>query len=137
MRVAATRSGEALLRDAAGTAWRLSWSGPPGRTFALPAGSYRWVTYRLVEGAWHLSVTGELATVDVRAGAAAALEARDGVRLRLRGAQRPGGVQAHVGIRGAAGGGLSLYRDGRRISLTCALVDERGDEVGQATLRYG
>lgn len=138
MRVTAARPGEALLRDATGTAWRLTWSDPPGGTFAVPAGAYRWVTYRLVEGAWHLSATGELATLDVRPGAPASLEARDGVRLRLRGASRPSGnVQAQVGVRGPAGGGLSIYRDGRRVSLICAIVDESGGELGQAPMRYG
>jgi hypothetical protein len=138
VRVAAARPGEALLRDAAGTEWRLSWSDPPGRTFALPVGAYRWVTYRLVAGAWHLSATGELATLDVRPDAPTSLEARDGVRLRLRGAARPSGnVQAQVGVTGPAGGGLSIYRDGRRISLTCAIVDEGGGDLGQAPMRYG
>lgn len=118
--------------------WRLSWSTPAGRTFALPIGSYGVVTYRLIEGAWHISATGPpVATLDVRADAPAALDVRDGIRIRLRGAQRPSGVQAHVALTGTTGGGLSIYHEGRRIPLTCAIVDETGGELGSASLRYG
>lgn len=127
-----------MLRDGAGRAWRLAWSSAPGGRFALPAGSYAWLTYRLVEGTWHLSATAApLATVEVRAGESATIDAKDGIQLRLRGALRPGRVQVEVHIGGAVGGGLSIYRDGRRVPLTCAIVDEAGGTVGGAPLSYG
>lgn len=133
----ANRPGEALLRDASGTVWRLPWTATPARTFALPTGTYTWVTYRLVEDVWHVSVTGQLATVEVKADGTAPLEAPDVIKIRLRGSVRLGGVQVDAGLSGAARGGMSLYRDGRRVALTCRVFDESGGELGSAPLRYG
>jgi hypothetical protein len=135
--VKSSRSGEALLRDETGTVWRLPWSSSPTRPFALPTGTYTWVTYRLIEEVWHVSVTGQLATIEVKAGRTAPLEVRDGIKIRLRGAPRPSGVQAEAGLSGPERGGLSLYRDGRRVALTCQIFDESGGELGSALLRYG
>lgn len=136
--VKSPRPGEALLRDEAGTVWRLLWSAGTGRTFALPSGSYGWVTYRLVEDAWHISATGTpLAKVEVRAGVKATIDAKDGIKVHLRGASTVAGVQAEVHVSGMIGGGLSIYRDGRRIPLTCIVIDESGVEVGSAGLNYG
>ncbi len=138
--VTATRAGEALLRDGAGAVWRLAWTSPDAgaRTFALPAGHYEWLTYRLVEATWHVSVTGSpLGQVEVRAGATAPIDAKDGVALALRGVPVGRGVQAAVELAGGVGGGLSLYHEGRRVALTCAVTDDAGRALGSAPVSYG
>jgi hypothetical protein len=95
------------------------------------------VTYRLVEGPWHLSVTGQLGLIAIRAGAVTPLELRDGVKVNLRANALLGDVQAQVQVLGPRGGGLSIYRDGKRVPLTCKLVDRANAELGSAALRYG
>lgn len=135
--VRATRPGEALLRDAADQVWRLSWSSASGGTFAVPAGTYRWLTYRVLQDVWHISVTGQLASLEVQAGGTASIEPQDGIKLHLRAVSGPRGVQAQVHVGGIAGGGLSIYRDGRRTPLTCTLLDGSGAEVGSAPVEYG
>lgn len=134
----ATRPGEALLKDEHDGVWRLTWSAAPGGKFAVPAGKYRWVTYRLVEGEWHVSASGELASVEVRGESTASIDARDGIKLMLRGGTaRNGAVQAQTHLGGAVGGGLTLYRAGRRVGLTFKVLGEGGEELGSAPVRYG
>lgn len=129
-----------LLRGDAGAVWRLAWSSPDAgaRTFALPAGDYEWVTYRLVDATWHLSVTGTpLGRVEVRAGATARIHAKDGVAVALEVRPMGGDVHAMVELAGPGGGGLSLYHDGRRVPLACGIFDDAGRALGVAPVSYG
>lgn len=117
---------------------RLRW--PRSETaprFALPAGTYQWISYRLVEGTWHVSATGELGAIEVQAGHVRQLEVGDAVRLALRAVPRRDGLQFQVRVAGEREAGLSVYRDGRRISLNWSLVDGHGEELGTGPLRYG
>lgn len=61
----------------------------------------------------------------------------DGVALRLSGGRGAQGVHAEVQLAAPLGGGLSIYRDGRRVALTCEVVDDAGRPLGSGPVGYG
>lgn len=127
-----------LLRGGGGAVWRLAWTKDGPRRFAVPAGDYAWMTYRLIETAWHVSATGTpLGRVAVRPGERAVVSVVDGIALRLRGDLGPRSVRGEVQLGAPEGGGLSIYRDGRRIPLTCEVVDAAGRSLGSGPVGYG
>lgn len=118
--------------------WRLRWAADGGRRFLLPRGTYRWAGYRLVDGEWHVSVSdrhGALGAIEV-GDDTRRIEVQPALQVRVMATPREGSVQVQVSIQGHDGG-LTIYRDGRRIPLTATLVDGDGREVGSAGLRYG
>lgn len=134
------RAGEAILRDPAGAPLRLRWpaGGEPVR-FPLAPGRYRFVTYRVLEaeGGWHLSATGEIATVELAAGQTASLVVTRDIHLSVRAPGRSGQVQVQVSVQGERGSGLTIYRHGRREPLGWLLVAASGESGASGPLRYG
>ncbi len=134
-------AGDLFLSDAEDHAYRLSWNADEPqaeRRRALPAGSYRLRTYRIVrtEGGerWHVSATApSLRRIEVRAGETTHVELDDTIAIH----SRLSDTQAGMNIQGDSGAGLSIYRGAKRIPIDYRVRDEADVVVATGTMRYG
>lgn len=130
-------AGEVLLRDRDGNPLRLPWpAGKEPARFPLAAGAYKWVHYRLVDGAWHVSATG-LGDIDVKADRPTTLELTRKVRLGVGAPRRQDMIQVSANLQGERHSGLSIYHEGRRVALRWAFLDAAAAETASGSLRYG
>jgi len=128
------KRGEVFLRDDADATYRLTFDGEPGAR-AVPAGRYRLLGYRLVEGDWMLSATGGKRALELEAGTRLSLQIDPTVRLKLTPRDRAGEQRLDLSLRGE-GLGLTIYHRGRRIELPWSASAE-GRELAHGSMRYG
>ncbi len=135
--------GVLILRDARGSAHRLQWDETQreaaARTRTLPAGEFTIVTKRLVRRSddgtkWHTSSTvhgGRL--LRIIAGETTRYEERPAIRLT----RRARGERLAMNVQDEDGAGLSIYKQGRRISIDYRLLDSEAEVLQQGPMRYG
>jgi hypothetical protein len=133
-----------LLRDAHKKAIRVSWDDPKkaGEARPLGAGSYTVVGYRISKKdrsgtEWMLTSSGtDLGKVIVKPGET--LDYKFPTKLDLR---KGVNVNAGAGRVSASffygGGGVTIYRSGKRIPMPYSLLDSKGRAVGSGSMEYG
>jgi hypothetical protein len=144
---AAFAEGTLLLRDEQDNYLRLEWgsASQPATDArrALPPGSYELTGYRITRRddngvAWFVAATGHaIQRIQIRSGQTTAVKVGDAVQFQLTARRRGQAVVLQTPVAGDAHAGLSVYRDGRRITLRYRVTDADGRELAAGDLRYG
>jgi hypothetical protein len=141
--------GAVVVQSEDGSFTRLSWDEPDGpETLPLAAGKYRMRSYQVVReddrgATWFLVASApSLGEFEAEAGETVSLPLDPRPRFALSASWRGPKLMAGVTLTGRQPAdespyGITLYREGRRIDLACALLDREGRELARRDLRYG
>lgn len=129
---------EVFLRADSGEVLRLRWElGQEQEHRVLPAGTYRFLGYRLLREGWIASAAAGRESLEFEPGSATTLEIDPSVRVNLRSRQVQDKLTLSLSIKGHGDMGLSLYEDGQRIPLPWAITDAAGAVRAKGKLNYG
>ena len=136
--------GSALLRSQEGAYYRLAWKKEDkDRRRALPPGEYALTNYVVIrrddEGKeWFVSATGRaIRKIVIQAGEEQKLALPESIQVVCRAVSQKSEVQVQGVLQGENHSGLSLYREGRRITIGYRLADGQGKELAAGALDYG
>jgi hypothetical protein len=127
------------LRAADGRLLRVSWDEPGAdRKRHVAPGRYELLGYRLMAEAegttWHVSSSGLRAvSMDFSPGGTHLVSIDPTILLEER--VQSDGLQ--VAVRGHENGGLSIYKEGKRVPIGYRRVDRAGTLLGEGKIEYG
>lgn len=128
-------AGEIFLRDSGGVDFRLVWApGQAGEGRALPAGTYRVLGHRVVDGSWTASATGGRREVVAGPGGIVRLPIDTGLVTEIQHQLRSRQLTVTLSMRGQDGMGVGLFHGGVPIQIPVVVVQD-GGVVAQGTLR--
>lgn len=146
--------GTLFLKHSNGRHYRLEWGTPsagttkgksarPDARRALPRGTYETTGYRIVRRdsagkLWFISVTSHGGQkIDVRPRETTRVTIREEINFVCRTQKSGEEIKLTAAITGSPRGGLSIYRDGKRIPLKYAIQSADGKELQSGELDYG
>lgn len=139
--------GMVLLKDQDGKYRRLSWNeiknNKKNTVRAVAAGVYKVATYRVHKrdkksDEWFLSVTKpHLHKIKVQPGHSHKIQLKSEIHLKLSARRTDNALRVNVLLMDEHGGGLSIYRKGKRIPLHYRIEDSQGKELARGALKYG
>lgn len=143
--------GSVLLKNEHGEFFRLEWprtaANQDHTEFAterpIAPGRYTIVNYRMVKQAddgseWFTSsIANDIRTFELIAGQTVHLDLKPEIAMEVAAVFADGGIQIGAAIMGDGGGGLTIYRAGKRIPLDFVVVDAEGRELASGAMEYG
>lgn len=120
--------------------WR---KGDKDRVRGIPPGTYRVRTVRIErtkgKDQWFLSMT-QPPKKPLRFSSSKRVKLDTSDTIRFAAHARPAGkkkLSLGFSIKGKAGEGLSIYRNGKRVSVTYTMFDAKGHRLGSGKMNYG
>lgn len=124
--------------------YRLRWSSDDEqRARPLPVGTYALSGYRHIRSAadgaqWIWSTASpRYGEIEVKAGEATHCEVKRSPDLRTRAIQKGGTYRVGLAFVAEKRLGSTLYRNGKRITITWQCLDAEGEVLAQGPMRYG
>lgn len=135
-------AGSLVLEGKEGPVTLLWRGGEESRVRGLEPGAWRLRGARVerMEGKehWFLSSTGPPGPpVDLPAGKATRFEVGDEVRFEGHAARKGKGLHLGFSLRDAAGRGVSVYREDRRVEVAWRALDGKGGVLAEGPMTYG
>jgi hypothetical protein len=135
-------SGSIVLAGPKGELTLLWRAGDKERRRAVPVGTYRLRTTRVVRKEsgedWFISTSGPAGKPrHLRSGETARLDIDPSVHFNSTVRRKSGRLQLGFTLKGADGRGLSVYRSDRRVPVTYRILSADGRVLGKGKMNYG